>query len=119
MTEHYELPRDGEALLSFDGVELATIDTKSQGKPSWTEMTVFRTNGGSYVVQTVARTDRADWHEWFSATIYESATEALKCIWPRGKYSKPAFTLLDRAAEHDDAIRDALDDIENQVETID
>lgn len=114
MEQRHELPRDGEAVLAFIGTQLATIDTSNQGKPSWTEINLFRTRGGSYVVQVIARTRRADWSELFSATAYASAEELLQKV----RRSKAMMAVLDAAATVDRAISEALDDLENQIEEI-
>jgi hypothetical protein len=51
--------RDGNRLLTFDGELLATISSReSLDKDRWTEMSVFRTTGGSYILEKVGRSTR-------------------------------------------------------------
>lgn len=51
--------RDGKRLLTFDGDLLASISSReSLDKDRWTEMSVFRTTGGSYILEKVGRSTR-------------------------------------------------------------
>jgi hypothetical protein len=48
--------RDGERLISFDGVSLAEVSSARPTSPRWTEMTLYRTDAGRYVLSKVGRT---------------------------------------------------------------
>lgn len=112
---HYALPRDGEATLEFDGTQLGQTDTRSQGKPSWTVLTLYRTAGGKLVVQTEARTERKGWRNYYSATVYPDAAAMLRGV----KRTVPMMGLLEDAAmEHED-IALALDSAESATEHVD
>ena len=50
--------RDGNRLLSFDGQLLATISSRTSDRDRWTEMSVYRTSGGSYILEKVGRSIR-------------------------------------------------------------
>jgi len=51
--------RDGSRLLTFDGELLASISSRdTPEKDRWTDMRVFRTTGGSYVLEKVGRSTR-------------------------------------------------------------
>lgn len=51
--------RDGNRLLTFDGKLLASISSReSAEKDRWTEMRVFQTVGGSYILEKVGRSTR-------------------------------------------------------------
>ena len=50
--------RDGNRLLTFDGKLLASITSRETGKDRWTEMRVFKTTGGSYILEKVGRSIR-------------------------------------------------------------
>lgn len=51
--------RDGNRLLTFDGELLASISSReSAEKDRWTDMAVYRTNGGSYILEKVGRSVR-------------------------------------------------------------
>jgi len=46
--------RDGARLLSFEGELLGTISSR-RGDPRWTEMTLYRTAKGQYILEKVGR----------------------------------------------------------------
>ena len=50
--------RDGNRLLTFDGELLASITSREQSKDRWTEMRVYKTHGGSYILEKVGRSVR-------------------------------------------------------------
>lgn len=51
--------RDGNRLLTFDGQLLASISSReSPDKDRWTQMSVYKTQGGSYVLEKVGRSIR-------------------------------------------------------------
>ena len=50
--------RDGNRLLVFDGQLLASISSREPGKDRWTEMRIFKTQGGSYLLEKVGRSIR-------------------------------------------------------------
>ena len=47
--------RDGARLISFEGDLLATTSSRRDESPRWTEMSVYRTEKGSYVLEKVGR----------------------------------------------------------------
>jgi hypothetical protein len=47
--------RDGSRLISFDGDLLGHISSARPGTPRWTEMSIYRTKGNSYVLEKVGR----------------------------------------------------------------
>lgn len=120
----YELPRDGEPTLEFDGELVARVDTQRQAQRraaeggdgrsahSWTELVLYVTAGGTYVLQTVARTDRYGWTDWFSACAYATAELLVRGV----RKTKPMMGLLDTAAGLRDDIAAALDSVEASTE---
>lgn len=110
----HALPRDGEPTLEFDGQQLGRTDTRGQGKKSWTELTLYRTAGGSLVVQTVARTDHPGWREYFSASVYADAAAMVRGV----KHTVPMMGLLEDAAVQHEDIAQALDVAESATERI-
>jgi hypothetical protein len=50
--------RDGDRLLTFDGELLAHVSSRIDGRDRWTEMRVYRTTGGSYILEKVGRSIR-------------------------------------------------------------
>lgn len=47
--------RDGARLITFEGMQLGHVSSRRSGVPRWTEMTVWITDGGSYVLEKVGR----------------------------------------------------------------
>lgn len=50
--------RDGNRLLTFDGELLASVSSRDDSKDRWTEMNVYKTTGGSYILEKVGRSVR-------------------------------------------------------------
>lgn len=50
--------RDGDRILTFDGRLLGSVSSREEGKDRWTEMRVFQTHGGSYILEKVGRSIR-------------------------------------------------------------
>jgi hypothetical protein len=53
-TQTYSV-RDGTKLLTFDGLRLAHISSRRPHAPRWTEMSLYRTQGGTYVYEKIGR----------------------------------------------------------------
>lgn len=47
--------RDSSRLITFDGDLLGFASSEREGVPRWTEMSVYLTDGGSYVLEKVGR----------------------------------------------------------------
>jgi hypothetical protein len=114
----YSLARDGEPQLAFDGEQLAYESSFARGKHSWTELTLYVTDGGSFVVQTVARSTHRGYVDWFSARAYSTALEAVDGLRDRKRrtLSRLALALLEAASYHSPLISEALDAIEQTEE---
>lgn len=54
MMDKYQV-RDGSRLLTFDGELLGRISSQRPNVPRWTEMSIYKTVGGSYVLEKVGR----------------------------------------------------------------
>lgn len=50
--------RDGNRLIQFDGELLASVSSRNDGRDRWTEMRVYRTQGGSLILEKVGRSVR-------------------------------------------------------------
>lgn len=50
--------RDGNRLLTFDGELLAFVSSREDSRDRWTEMSIYRTEGGSYILEKVGRSVR-------------------------------------------------------------
>ena len=120
-TQH--IRRDGEPHLTFEGVELARRDSERSFKKDWTELAVFRTAAGQYVVETVGRTRRLNGYEAHSARVYTTADALVEGLrdhkWRGGAHPKLALDVLNDAAEHDTLLDAALEAIEEREEHVD
>ncbi len=116
----YSLPRDGEPHLAFEGELLAKATSALGSKRRWTELAIYRTEGGSYVVQTIARSSQAGEVDWWSARAFDTATQAIEGMRDRRRQtlSKLALELLEEAAGNDEDLSTALTDVEDSVENI-
>lgn len=47
--------RDGARLLTFDGLQLGRVSSERSNSPRWTELAIYQTVGGSYVLEKVGR----------------------------------------------------------------
>ena len=123
----YSLARDGEPQLAFDGELIVRASSAARGKKNWTELTLYVTDGGSFVVQTIARTVVDSQRDWFSARAYDTAAGVIDGL--RGKVDRRnpkagrqlsgfALSFLEQAAETNDDISDALDAIEGTEEEV-
>jgi hypothetical protein len=54
MGDTYQV-RDGPRLITFDGVLLGFVSSQRTGNPRWTEMSIYKTTGGTYVLEKVGR----------------------------------------------------------------
>lgn len=50
--------RDGNRLLTFDGQLLATVTSRTPDRDRWTDMSIYKTTGGSYILEKVGRSVR-------------------------------------------------------------
>ncbi len=71
--ETHTVLRTGEPALVFTGDQLSYVSSEHAGKSSWTELTLYRTTGGSYVVAVAARTTRDGWREFLLAEVYRDS----------------------------------------------
>lgn len=116
----YSLARGGEPQLAFDGTQLARVSSVAPGKQRWTELTLYETNAGSYVVQTVARSTHGNEVDWFSARVYDTIEAAIDGLRDKKRrtLSKLALELIEVAAEDSHLVLDALEKIEGTEEVI-
>jgi hypothetical protein len=60
MTDTYQV-RDGSRLITFTGQRLGFISSQRDGNPRWTEMSVYKTDGGTYVLEKVGKSLVMHW----------------------------------------------------------
>ena len=50
MTENFRIPRDGDVDLAFSGEMIGFGSSEEPGRDRWFEVRIFKTTGGTYVV---------------------------------------------------------------------
>ena len=107
----FTLERDGDRPLQFSGELVAEVSTHRKGKNVWTELSLFVTDKGHYVVQSVGATDAADKVNRNSASVTHSADDLYSHLARSGdSLSAPARELLEIASETIEEIDDLLEE---------
>jgi hypothetical protein len=113
--------RDENRVLHFNGTKLSSATTWEPSKQRWTEMVLYRTARGSYIIEVIGRSTvkagddvdgvpaRRTEHDIYTARVCDDAAavvESLNRTDDRGVQflSIIARDLLDAASELDDAI---------------
>jgi hypothetical protein len=115
--EKIRVTRDGERDLSFNGVELANVEDRilSNGRDQnrWTEMHLFKTAAGKYVLARVRRTIWQGEEDHYSGSVFNKPDE-LPALFEGedGILTDLVKELVHDAAEQDEVFKDLL------VETI-
>lgn len=101
----FSLQRSGKLPLRFNGERLAAADSKRPDGVRWSEVAIYRVDGGRYVVQTVGRTTHANERDRFAVTVCDGAEEVLRAlVRENGRFTDLALRALDAAAAKDDAL---------------
>src|SRR5690606_14235668 len=104
---------DGDRVLQFVGEELGRASSETPAKQRWAEITIFRTQGGKYIVagcgRTVVRgeTDR----RW--AQVFDDPADVVRRLYmvdDAGEQYLPHVSkdALDAARARDEGLRDAF-----------
>ena len=108
----FTIRRDGDKDLTFNGLRLGSgSDHESNGSQDsrWSEIDIYRTDSGKYVVAQVYRTQWQGESESHHAEVCESAAEVLGLLELEedeegpGGISNMAKEALEAAAENDSA----------------
>lgn len=77
----FDLPRDGETNLAFEGELLALVSTESDRKMRWSEYSIYRTASGKWVVAGVGRSRHPEEDDWFWARVVETPAEVREAFY--------------------------------------
>ena len=104
--------RDGERVITFAGVELASVTSRERTKQRWIELRLFKTQAGSYVLSGCGRTlkqGEVDRHWAQVSDAPEGILERLHLYNDVGERYIPTTSrrLLREAGERDAAIMQA------------
>lgn len=79
--ENYTVERDNEPALTFSGEKIASVSsytTSNATRWRWTELTLYRTQGGRYVCEQVGRTRWQGEHTRHAATIADDTAGVIE-----------------------------------------
>lgn len=106
--EEYRLIRDGARSLKFRGAVLGEASSHDHSGPNqnrWTEVAIYRTICGNYVVKILGRTRWQGESDRHSVTVCDSPAKVLAALTDEdGEMSNVAVIALEKAAEVDTAL---------------
>lgn len=106
----FELPRDGQEPLAFKGYFLGSASSRrGQDRPRWTEIDIYVTEGGSFVVHVMGHSEIGGEVTRNTASVHADARSMVKGMSKRHGLSFVARAALESAAEMDDEVRAALE----------
>lgn len=116
--EHFVL-KDGDRHVEFDGALLGHSTSERSGKSRWSEISIYRTRGGNFIVAGVGKTILAGESDRHWATVCErpqGVVEKLTLCDDDGTRYVPYTSriALDQAIEQDDELGEAY-----KVEVVD
>jgi hypothetical protein len=99
--------------LTVTGAQLASASSLEPGKRRWAEISIFRSDSGTYVVAGIGRSLVPNEHDRHWATVSETAqgaVEALRMSNDEGQWFFPAVNrrALTEASRHDPQLRQAF-----------
>ena len=103
-SKQHTVERDGERDLTFTGILLAEASSYRCNGPSsnrWTEIAVYQTNAGKYIVSILGRTCWQGEHDRHEAHICEAPGEVVDAMRQDGYLSRLAKEVLDELATLD------------------
>lgn len=114
--------RDGLPALEFHGRQLATVSSRTSSKRRWTELDLFRTDGGALIKAVRGMSSVPGEVVIYSAHVYADADSCIESITSerrdRGQAGALALALLDDAGTLDPELREALERYESGAEVI-
>jgi hypothetical protein len=104
--------RDGARKIEFRGSLLAESSSQRPKKPRWSELKLYRTDGGTYIVERNGRTTVDGELDYLHAYVCLTATAVLETLYTRDEDSafyltNMARAVLAKASKQDPNIRDA------------
>lgn len=87
----FEVRRDGDTDLRFEGVPLADVSSQTNQGPDqsrWTEIRIYRTKGGKYVVVVVGRTQWQGEHDRRAAYVCEGKKGVIDALFQDDPYAE-------------------------------
>lgn len=94
----YRLKRDGEKDIQFKGELIGEGSSQSHSGPCsnrWTEIDIYRTEGGKYVVSIIGRTCWQGETDRFQAVICDTPADVVDAMRQDGYLSRVAKEALD------------------------
>jgi EXLDI family protein len=90
--------RDEERDVRFVGVLLASTSSRRDGKRRWSEVDIYRTEGGNYVVARCGRSSIEGERDFPHAQVCETAKAVIETLYAQDAQGAWYFTHLAREA---------------------
>lgn len=116
------VPQTGQEALEFDGQLLSRVSSETSFKKYWTELAIYITVAGTYIVEVVGGARNPDDITFRLGHVCAAPEDVFKVLRSRNKGatgpSQLALTLLEKVAEIDDNIAAELDAREAQTRLV-
>ncbi len=104
--------RDGARKIEFTGVLLAETSSATPRKNRWSELRVYRTDGGNYIVERNGRTRNKGERDYLHAYVCETAAAVVETLYTKDRegawyFTRMADCVLTVAGRHDHDIEEA------------
>jgi hypothetical protein len=111
--------KDEDRNIEFRGRLLASASSEEPGKTRWTEVEIYKTVGGNYVVSTIGRSREPAEHDFHRTNVSETARGAVEVLYQIDRDGVRYLTwtarqALDDASDVDEELREAY-----QVQAVD
>lgn len=104
--------RDHDRVMRFTGTLLGEGTSREPGKPRWTEVRVWRTEAGSYVVEVVGRSTLVGEVDRCRAQVSETAAGAVESLY---QYDDNQVRYMTRTARLVGELAASVDDVFGQA----
>src|SRR5437868_3049073 len=98
----------GDPAISFEAELIGSASSRDSGKTRWSELQIYRTGSGAYVVTGVGRSTVDEERDLHWIRVSRTAKDALKSLIRRGKggpyLTNVALDAIDEAANTDASI---------------
>lgn len=115
MTEPVVVKRDNNVDLKFNGVLLSGTSSRRPGQDRWTDLSLYRTDNGKYVIVSIGRSVVPGERDRNSAYLVDTAAGVRKSLLRYGKtgpyLTRQALALLETAGKVDLSFNDLTETV--------
>ena len=102
--------RDEDQQIRFVGRLLGSSSSeewaRSRGNQQWTEMEIYRTTDGKYVVTKIGRSTKPGQVDFHTSHVAETPQGAVACVYGRDRDGVQYLTIVAREALHEACLAD-------------